>query len=531
MKKGSRKLSSSSVRYKNTKKISIKPEAYENPFRINKDDDIFEMRDREKMARKKEREKQKMMKIWEKNPTAPYKLLVKSNIKSSTADDNAATMTKLRKSRRPAQENLPAFIAKKRDMFLMQMSLNTKNEEIKKLEDKARMKDEALDRSEKMLEIDATRFDEFLQKNDREAHRAFEIADKEIKDKQEKIEELKKLNIEMTKIENEISKLEYRLKECEKYKTFLLEVAADGLGTRESVRPQQGRPGGEEEDSGGDHQSPEATQGNLALAGDDTKDGGSGYDFDLSPVSPVSPVGGGCSLSLPFETPEQLLDIFAQKEEENLFLIQILQRAEEELDQLQRRYLASTNEMNKTEQEANRNIEEIDAKIRFQESKINALRNPSSPHTNNTTNTTSAGKGGKGGLCVVSMHSSGEINEQVTRKLDNRIKHVYDDCLHAGELDPVIQLKEIEVRVEKLLGAVLKIPADERSLLETEKETQRRAYGRKLKMEEMDRLTAERAEKSKARAAAETFKRTGKALMPRMQIAKYKRKTEKKSAN
>lgn len=40
------------------------------------------------------------------------------------------------------------FIAKKREMFLVQMSLDTKREEIRKLEEKARMKEEALRKSE-----------------------------------------------------------------------------------------------------------------------------------------------------------------------------------------------------------------------------------------------------------------------------------------------------------------------------------------------------------------------------------------------
>lgn len=38
------------------------------------------------------------------------------------------------------KENMADFIAKKREMFLVQMSLDTKREEIRKLEEKAQMK-------------------------------------------------------------------------------------------------------------------------------------------------------------------------------------------------------------------------------------------------------------------------------------------------------------------------------------------------------------------------------------------------------
>jgi hypothetical protein len=125
------------------------------------------------------------------------------------------------------------FIAKKRDMFLIQMSLgmystlrnhiymcvrvcmcvcvvytcrlgmyitenmhvyasiytpphththtDTKRQEIQKLEEKAQMKEDALKKSEMMLEEDAMRFDAFLKANDKKAHDALRKADAEAK--------------------------------------------------------------------------------------------------------------------------------------------------------------------------------------------------------------------------------------------------------------------------------------------------------------------------------------------------------------
>ena len=71
---------------------------------------------------------------------------------------------------RREKEHMTDFIAKKREMFLVQMSLDTKREEIRKLEEKAQMKEEALKKSEQMLEEDAIRFDTFLKENDKKAH-------------------------------------------------------------------------------------------------------------------------------------------------------------------------------------------------------------------------------------------------------------------------------------------------------------------------------------------------------------------------
>lgn len=50
--------------------------------------------------------------------------------------------------RQQEKESMAEFIVKKREMFLVQMSLDTKREEIRKLEEKARMKEEALRKSE-----------------------------------------------------------------------------------------------------------------------------------------------------------------------------------------------------------------------------------------------------------------------------------------------------------------------------------------------------------------------------------------------
>lgn len=54
--------------------------------------------------------------------------------------------------RQQEKESMAEFIAKKREMFLVQMSLDTKREEIRKLEEKARMKEEALRKSEQARE-------------------------------------------------------------------------------------------------------------------------------------------------------------------------------------------------------------------------------------------------------------------------------------------------------------------------------------------------------------------------------------------
>jgi hypothetical protein len=67
------------------------------------------------------------------------------------------------------------------------MSLDTKRAEIQKLVDRARQREEALKKSESMLEEDAVRFDAFLKENDDKVQEAIRKADVEVKAKQDKV--------------------------------------------------------------------------------------------------------------------------------------------------------------------------------------------------------------------------------------------------------------------------------------------------------------------------------------------------------
>ena len=60
--------------------------------------------------------------------------------------DAQTTLPPVRRDR----ENTSEFIAKKREMFLVQMSLDTKRAEIRKLEEQAQQREDALKRSESM---------------------------------------------------------------------------------------------------------------------------------------------------------------------------------------------------------------------------------------------------------------------------------------------------------------------------------------------------------------------------------------------
>ena len=90
-----------------------------------------------------------------------------------------------------------------------------------------------------MLEEDALRFDQFLKDNDQKAVQAIKKAEAETKAKAEKVQEIKKLNMQITQIKSEMSKFEEQLEDCRKYKEFL-----DKLTPEEWVLEQKARQAG-----------------------------------------------------------------------------------------------------------------------------------------------------------------------------------------------------------------------------------------------------------------------------------------------
>ncbi|CAM9372235.1 unnamed protein product [Ectocarpus sp. 6 AP-2014] len=140
-----------------------------NPFILPADEEVFRMRQEEKSRKAKERVARRGQKVWQKTTKSAVSgrsakigdLLKNTGAAIVGGEDstpgkralaNAEMMhqaaTMITNDRQQEKESMAEFISKKREMFLVQMSLDTKREEIRKLEEKARMKEEALRKSE-----------------------------------------------------------------------------------------------------------------------------------------------------------------------------------------------------------------------------------------------------------------------------------------------------------------------------------------------------------------------------------------------
>lgn len=446
-----------------------------NPFLLPTED-VFALREREKQEKLEKRTREKNLKIWDKGPEKQGRLGLIRNGGSTSQKFAAPKPDRMFQGRRREKENMADFVAKKRDMFLIQMSLDTKRQEIQKLEEKAQMKEDALRKSEMMLEEDAMRFDAFLKENDRKAHDALKRADMETKEKQEKVIEIKKLNQEINKVDTEMSKYEEQLSACKKYKEFL-----DHLTPKEHLEAVKLR---KHEAKMKKYKEKQAANPHAEV---DIYDISSDEDRD----------------EMYFKKPEQLLEIFAQLEERNLFLIQNVQETEEQLEELKQK-------MAETELQMREKTELLDKNIRGLNEKIHVEQEKAEQYRKRTYANTSAGN-----------------QHKLLQALSEKVREVYGKCgFDGGEQSMTLDmLREIEGRLESLLHEISTLDPAKVRVAEKIKETERRNRVRRKKKEEQTKLYEERLKKSTMRAKAEVIKQTGKQLMFRS--APIRKKTKK----
>ncbi|XP_053439564.1 coiled-coil domain-containing protein 38 isoform X4 [Nycticebus coucang] len=263
------------------------------------------------------------------------------------------------------------FINDQRDRFLLEYTLATKRNTIKKFEKHIVRKERQLTKAEKKLQDDAMAFEEFLRENDQRSVDALKIAAQETINKLQMTAELKKATMEVQAVKSEISKAEFLLSEYMKYGFFLLKLSPKHWQIQQALKRTQAKnkastilpklltkltlQPSKKEDSLQDStqtsvvsedssqgKSPQAkslkrftatpektksvvssqaesitSEDSSELALDDT-------DFELEPV-------------LYFKEPEELLAVLTELEEQNLTLVQYSQDVDENLEDVNKR--------------------------------------------------------------------------------------------------------------------------------------------------------------------------------------------------
>ena len=518
----------------------------ENPFKLPADDQIFRMREDEKLKKDTAKSRGGNLKIWEKKKeevasmTQRIKTLVGDEGPISFIDlkkmETETTSAKISTIRRPEKENMTEFIGKKREMFLVQMSLDTKREEIRKLEEKAQMKEEALQRSEQMLEEDAMRFDAFLKENDKKAHDAIKRAEEETKRKQEKNHEIKRLNQQIQALNSEMSKHKEALDDCLHYKEFLDMLTPPEwfeqhkrslIAKRDVIRKER---------FDGKYKSWETQRRRLIDAHKREVEIKKESKRDRKKISPEEEVEEEekfrASLPVPprledetqeveqteppmyFVHPTQLMDIFAALEEQNLFLIQNSQDTQYTLDELRQAFKETKRSMDSRTEQLHQQIGDLQGQIDSEEQRAKVLQQKRSMAMD-----TSSQPGIQGN----SQHEK----ERILDELNANIRSVYEACEFNASSKPstLYMLSQLESKLEVLLAEIEKMPQEYVIKAEKEKEKKRRERKREEQQALQERLQEERNRRAVERSMQAQKKRTGRHVMARSRPIRKEIKT------
>lgn len=514
-----------------------------NPFKMPADHDILMLRDKEKQKKKKERETQRDLKVHQKTTyTSRVNARTKSMIKPAadleeeeaveeevdkegvwTVKEDPQYVLTTTRDRNIEKENLADFIAKKREMFLVQYSLGVKRDEMRKLEEIAQEEEKKLEMAEQYLEEDAAMFDEFLKENDKLAVEAIKKAEAETKTKLEKVGEIKKINAQMMAIKSEISKNEDTLKEYMLYKKFLdalappdwkeekknLKLAKQKEKERvmkEREKSQASIARGRKASIGGSSLQDKQSRGTARrkeskskMSSSSSRRKSSHHDSDdnrsiMSIETITDDEDSDDDVELFFNDPMQLIDIFTELEEQNLSLIQNSQETEEALEEMRKTIQQTQDKMNKETEALKQQIRHLKQATKEEEEKAAELKMKSK------------------------MFSFGEFKgedqEKMLGELHKKVEEVYRNCIGDNEanISTLQMLTNIENRLEELFEMIEMLPQDKVELAEKAKEKERRLRLREEKLEAQKRHQEERIRRALERAQAEPKKKQGRKL-------------------
>ncbi|KAK2165290.1 hypothetical protein LSH36_52g03004 [Paralvinella palmiformis] len=460
-----------------------------NPFKMPPDNDIFLLRDKERQKKKQSR----LMRRKDDSDDDGHVVNVK--------DDPQFTLAVTR-DRHVEKESLADYISKKREMFLVQYSLGVKRDEMRKLEEIARAEEEKLAKAEQYLEEDAAMFDEFLKENDKNSVEAIKIAEAETKAKLEKVAEIKRINAQMMAIKSEISKHEDILKEYMLYKKFLERLTPKNWleERREKKRKRLEEKRKQQAQNAREAQTPstsEKSRKGKSLGTSKAATKASLADNESMSSMTDSDDDSDDEPELYFTDPQQLLDIFAELEEQNLSLIQNSQETEEALEEMKQTIKNTKKKMENETLILKEQILKLTTSIEKEEEKGRDLE------------------------LKAKMFSHGKFQAEEQAKmltdLNKRVEDVYRSTIGDNEanISTLQMLTNIENRLEELFEQIEMMPQDKVEAAEKAKEKERRLKLREEKMEQQRLHQEERVRRALERAKAEPKKKIGRKLVAR----------------
>uniref|UniRef100_UPI003AAA8D07 cilia- and flagella-associated protein 100 n=1 Tax=Centroberyx gerrardi TaxID=166262 RepID=UPI003AAA8D07 len=495
------------------------------PFKVPDDNDIFLLRMKEKEKRKEEMRVYLSLPVHEKTTHAGRMRAQQRELRRELAEgleeeeEEEREKTKSRPKSlqgRPTlrrammtgenveKESTVDFIAKKREMFLLEYSLMVKRAEIKKLEDATVTEERRLKRAQQMLDDDALLFEEFLKENDKNSVEAIKIAEQETKSKLERMAEIKRLTTEMVTIKSEISKNEEILKEYKMYKDFLFKLSPPEWQEAQKAKILQAKAQRDAQDKDKDKETKSGVKRALPPIRSSrlsSRQSSKSSAHTHKPI-PVSKLDSDSSEyedepEMYFSDPQQLLDLLTELQEQNLSLIQNSGETEEQLEELRQAMETSKKKMEQDAEQLMLQINLMNQSIAKEKERAAELE--LKVHFFNS-----------------EKFKAGD-QDSMLDALAGKVEEVYRRCVDdkRANLSTLQMLATIEKHLSVLLENMESIPAETLEKVGKIKDRERRIRQREDKQRQQKEHQEERVKKSMERSQADVKKTSGRKLMSR----------------
>jgi hypothetical protein len=488
--------------------------------------------------------------VWEKIDFASPMTQTRRMIEQIVPDIDPSALAKARESkglvsaataaiardRKKDKETLTEFVEKKREMFLVQMSLDIKREEIAKMEATAAAREAALRGGELRLEEDAVRFEAFLKDNDAQAHDALKKAEAQGKLKSEKMHELKKLKHALGVVAAEKGKLREVLDEYSRFKQFLDRLTPEEWVAARRNEQMDLRISRKQASFAAKLAAWEALRDakTAEVSAKAEADRKAALRRGMQPAKVDMPAVVAAAIPPPpllddeilpelseeeqelpmyFTDPLQLLEIFTQLEESNLFLIQNCQDIEQQLEELRQLHAETSAAMAAETASLEHQMAALQTQLAADEAKAAILRRKVAAEM-------AAEGGGASGAASASASTaaadaSASALDGLLPELRARIVEVYERCGFKANSssDTISMLTGLEGKLESLLGELALLEPDYIALKEKEKERERRIRVREARLKAQHEAHVIRQKKMLERAQAPVIKRVGKPVV------------------
>lgn len=200
-------------------------------------------------------------------------------------------------------------------------------------------------------------------------------------------------------------------------------------------------------------------------------------------------------MPLYFQHPHQLVDAFVGLEEQNLFLIQNVQMAEHELEEVESRFKGVIKELQEKTDNLKKNKKRLQKQVRDEEKQIEHIK------------------------ATFQAKANADAQDKKLYELKEKVSSVYRECHKErdhGDPNTLQMLGSIEAKLEELLTVMDELEAFDPELvirLEKQKEKERRERVRETRKLDLKLKNEERLKASLLRSQAPVMRKTGKQIM------------------